>query len=75
MAIEEGLDPVTAVQMATINTAEYFGLKGNPEYDEKTKYKQSICKKNGIQLISIYPSDLVNTTKLMKKMAPLFDKS
>lgn len=28
MAIEEGLDPVTAVQMATINTAEYFGLKG-----------------------------------------------
>ena len=28
MAIEEGVDPVTAVQMATINTAEYFGLKG-----------------------------------------------
>ncbi|MFH0881162.1 MAG: adenine deaminase [Lentisphaerota bacterium] len=27
-AIRKGLDPVTAVQMATINTARYFGLKG-----------------------------------------------
>lgn len=25
-AVEEGLDPVTAVQMATINAAEYFGV-------------------------------------------------
>jgi adenine deaminase len=25
-AIEQGLDPVTAIQMATINTAEHFGL-------------------------------------------------
>jgi adenine deaminase len=28
MAITAGLDPVTAVQMATINTANYFGLRG-----------------------------------------------
>jgi len=27
MAIAEGVEPVTAVQMATINTAAYFGLK------------------------------------------------
>jgi len=26
-AIEEGIDPIKAIQMATINTAEYFGLK------------------------------------------------
>jgi len=26
-AIAQGLDPVTAIQMATINTAEYFGLR------------------------------------------------
>ncbi|HEY3315138.1 MAG TPA: adenine deaminase [Bacillota bacterium] len=26
LAVGEGLDPVTAIQMATINTAEYFGL-------------------------------------------------
>lgn len=28
MAIAEGLDPITAIQMATINTASYFGLRG-----------------------------------------------
>jgi adenine deaminase len=28
MALESGLDPVTAIQMATINTATYFGLRG-----------------------------------------------
>jgi len=28
MAIARGLDPITAVQMATINTANYFGLRG-----------------------------------------------
>ena len=26
-AIEQGLEPITAIQMATINTAEHFGLK------------------------------------------------
>jgi len=26
-AIEEGIDPIKAIQMSTINTAEYFGLK------------------------------------------------
>ena len=47
---------------------EYFGLKGNPEYDAKTKLKQRICKKHGIQLISIYPSDLVSIKKLEGKL-------
>ena len=28
MAISEGLDPLIAIQMATLNPAEYFGLKG-----------------------------------------------
>ena len=28
MAIEGGLSPMTAIQMATINTANYFGLRG-----------------------------------------------
>ncbi|GFP75510.1 adenine deaminase [Clostridium fungisolvens] len=27
LAIKEGLDPVTAIQMVTINTAEFFGLR------------------------------------------------
>jgi adenine deaminase len=28
LAVGEGLDPITAIQMATINTATYFGLRG-----------------------------------------------
>ena len=28
MALDRGLDPLTAIQMATINTARYFGLRG-----------------------------------------------
>jgi hypothetical protein len=47
---------------------EYFGLAGDPEYDAKTKLKQRICKKHGIQLISIYPSDLVDIEKLEGKL-------
>ena len=47
---------------------EYFGLKGNPDYDAKTKLKQRICKKHGIRLISIYPSDLVSLKKLERKL-------
>lgn len=47
---------------------EYFGLKGNPEYDAKTQLKQRICRKHGIQLISIYPSDLISEKKLRRKL-------
>jgi len=52
---------------------EYFGLKGNPEYDQKTKLKQDLCKKHGIQLISIYPADLVSLKSLDKKLAPILN--
>lgn len=52
---------------------EYFGLKGNPEYDAKTKMKQGLCKKHGIPLISIYPSDLAALAKLEKKLARLIN--
>lgn len=53
---------------------EYFGLKGNPEYDQKTKLKQELCKKYGIQLISIYPADLVSIKRLEKKLAPILNQ-
>jgi hypothetical protein len=48
---------------------EYFGLKGDPDYDEKTRLKQRICKKHNIKLISIYPSDLVSSKKLEGKLS------
>jgi len=47
---------------------EYFGLKGDPDYDAKTDLKQGICKKYGIRLVSVYPSDLVNSRKLEAKL-------
>ena len=43
---------------------EYFGLKGTAEYDAKARSKQRLCKKHGIKLISIYPSDLTSSKSL-----------
>ncbi|RLC26583.1 MAG: hypothetical protein DRH37_11575 [Deltaproteobacteria bacterium] len=54
---------------------EYFGLKGNLQYDQKTKLKQKLCKKHGIRLISIYPEDLVSIKKLHRKMGPILSKN
>ena len=47
---------------------EYFGLAGNPEYDKKTKDKKKICRKHGVNLISLYPKDLMSTKKLEGKL-------
>ncbi|MBN2266762.1 MAG: hypothetical protein JW725_00275 [Candidatus Babeliaceae bacterium] len=47
---------------------EYFGLAGNPDYDKKTKLKQKLCKKYGVTLISLFPSDLVSDSRLDVKI-------
>lgn len=47
---------------------EYFGLKGDPDYDAKTRLKQRICRRYGIRLISIYPSDIVSLKRLKRKL-------
>ena len=47
---------------------EYFGLDGNSTYDAKTKLKQDICRNHQIRLISIYPRDLMDSTKLRAKL-------
>jgi hypothetical protein len=47
---------------------EYFGLQGNPEYEQRTKEKQRIWKKHGVDLISISPKDLVNAAKLESRL-------
>lgn len=58
-AVENGIEPVKAIQMASINTAEYFGLKNlgaiAPGYkadllilDNLVDFKPSIVVKNGI---------------------------
>jgi hypothetical protein len=47
---------------------EYFGLRGDPDYDAKTRRKQRICKEHGIKLISVYPDDLVSADRLKRKL-------
>lgn len=47
---------------------EYFGLKGQPDYDKKIKIKQKICRKHGIKLLSLYPKNLMNPKTLENKI-------
>lgn len=53
---------------------EYFGLKGNLEYDKKTKFKQQLCKKHDIQLVSIFPKDLSNNKFKNKLLEAIRDE-
>ena len=39
---------------------EYFGLKGQPKYDESTAYKMGHYKRLGITLICLYPREARN---------------
>lgn len=39
---------------------EYFGLAGDPEYDAKTVRKRILARREGVQLIEIYPEDVAN---------------
>ncbi len=50
---------------------EYFGLKGNPEYDQKTAAKIRLCKKHKIKLVAIYPEDISSGKKLSNKLKKL----
>jgi hypothetical protein len=48
---------------------EYFGLKGNPDYDAKIETKQKICSESGIVLVSLYSEDLIDIRKLEQKLS------
>lgn len=54
---------------------EYFGLTGNPDYDAKTKKKIRLCKKHNINLIAIYPKDLISQKRLENKLLILTTES
>jgi hypothetical protein len=47
---------------------EYFGLAGDSRYDARIEEKTKLCKQHGIDLIAIYPSDLIAITTLEKKL-------
>ena len=43
---------------------EYFGLVGDAEYDARSNKKKMLCRAHGIELIAIFPKDLVSSRKL-----------
>jgi hypothetical protein len=43
---------------------EYFGLKGEINYDIKTSNKIKLCTEMGLELIPIYPDDLSSLDKV-----------
>ena len=47
---------------------EFLGLKGQPEYDEKTTTKMQLCKATGVRLLLIEPKDLASRTTLGRKI-------
>lgn len=47
---------------------EYFGLIGNKDYDKKIELKRKLAKKYNLDLIEIFPKDLVNTKLLIDKI-------
>lgn len=47
---------------------EYFGLAGNPDYDEKTRIKVEHVRKHNLRLLSIFPRDLADAQRLAKKL-------
>jgi len=48
---------------------EYFGLAGDAAYDVKIKEKIRLCEMHGIKLVTLYPKDLIATSKLEKKLS------
>ena len=46
---------------------EYFGLAGTPAYDQRTLEKLQLAAENGMDLISLFPSDLVDLDNSLLK--------
>ena len=47
---------------------EYFGLAGDPGYDERTKAKRKLAVEHGLTMIALYPKDLAERSSLLKKL-------
>lgn len=54
---------------------EYFGLAGDEGYDQKIEEKKRIAKIHGVNMICIFPKDLVSEKQLEKKLNPAMRKS
>lgn len=53
---------------------EFFGLQGREDYAQKTRKKIELCRSAAIRLIEIYPEDLVDTSRLQKKLSGILPK-
>jgi len=53
---------------------EFFGLQSREDYALKTKKKIEHCQNSGICLIEIYPEDLMDTSRLRKKLSGVLSR-
>lgn len=44
---------------------EYFGLHGNHDYDKKTTAKLALARAEGINILPIYPTDMINLDEVL----------
>jgi len=54
---------------------EYFGLVGDPEYEKRMDEKILICDANKIEMIALFPDDLRNEKRLIRKLLKIMPKS
>jgi len=47
---------------------EYFGLRGDPEYDRRADEKLRLARASGVNVISIYPEDLAKLESILPKV-------
>jgi hypothetical protein len=47
---------------------EYFGLAGDPDYDARIKAKKAVAKEHGLTLVTLYPKDVADRARLLKKL-------
>lgn len=50
---------------------EYLGLAGRQDYDEKTERKKAHAQRHGLQLELVYPRELGEQDRLLKRLAKL----
>jgi len=50
---------------------EYFGLHGNPQYDEKSARKREMCADHDVELIEVFPADLLDVPRLEARLKAL----
>lgn len=48
---------------------EFFGLVGNRDYDERIREKRVLAEQHGIDLIEVYPKDMLKWGATQRRLA------